>query len=193
MEEWLALVQDSLLPWGPFLGLPTSPAARALGPTSIPEQDGKKPKPVGRQLGQGLWNLIPTIFCPPSSLLAKTDDVCTRSSQDLELELRLVLTSMTLGSRTSEEDWEGKGEEGQILANMPCTSCHAYHATPTCHAHHLTSTCHAYHPTPTYHAHHAIPTCHTTSSHTNMPCTSSYTNMLCTSSHTNMSYHIIPH
>lgn len=66
------LVQDLLLPWGPSLRRPTSAIARALGPASIAAQDGKKPEPAGRQLGQVLWNLIPMFFCPPCGPLAKT-------------------------------------------------------------------------------------------------------------------------
>lgn len=116
---------------GAFLGLPTSPAARALGPTSTPAQDGKKLKSVGRQLGQVLWNLIPTLFWPPHSLLAKKEYFCTRSSQDPESELRLVLAYMTLGSSISEEHWEGRREEnGHILTKMLCTSDHNLFTVP---------------------------------------------------------------
>lgn len=69
------LVQDLLLPWGPFLRLPTSAIARALGPASIAAQDGKKPEPVGRQLGHVLRHLIPMLFCPPCGPEAKTKHV----------------------------------------------------------------------------------------------------------------------
>jgi hypothetical protein len=115
------LVQDSLLLWGPFLRLPTSVIARALGPTSTAAQDGMKPKPVGRQLGQALWNLVPTIFGPPCSLLAKTEHASRRSARDLELELTLVLTYMTPGSSISEEE----GRKGEL---NPHLKCHAHHA-----------------------------------------------------------------
>lgn len=108
------------------LGLTTTPGAfpeaphlcyiaRALGPASTAARDGKKLEPVGRQLCQVLWNLIPTLFCPPCGLLAKTEHVSRRSSQDLEVELILVLTYMTLSFSVSEEEWEGRREkEGQI-------------------------------------------------------------------------------
>lgn len=111
-------------PGGPFLGLPTSPTARALG--QLPHQHRMA---RSRSLWGGSLAKCSGISSPRSSALPavywQRENVSTRSSQDLDLEWRLVLTYVTLSSSISEEDWEGREEEeGQILTKMPCTSSH---------------------------------------------------------------------
>lgn len=166
MEEWLALVQDSLLPWGPFLGLPHLSSSKSTWP-NFHTRTGWQEAEAG---GEAAW---------PRSLESHPHDLLPslQSTGRDRRCLHKVISGSRAGVEASVDIHDsglqhvrgGLGGEGR---KGPDSRQHAMHIMPCI-------PCHTNRPC--------------TSSHINMPCTSSHTNMSCTSCHTNMPYHIIPH